>query len=334
MTLPDGRQVNTSPKFDIGRNFCNKLWNASRFTMMNLEGMDPAGFDKSKLMLEDRWILSRLAATIAEVTDSLEAFKFSEPVTTLYRFFWNDFCDWYLEWAKSRMQDEQQKPITQNILAFVLDGTLRLLHPLIPFITEGIFQKLNEIASVGTLGGMVEPSEAAAITIGRWPARIDALADADAERQVELLQGVIRTIREIRNNRNIPPKERLVVSARAQAEIASILNGNAELIRQLAGADQFDADESMAKPSNAAVGLAETTEVYVHDAVDIEAELEKLNKQKLQLEKNKAGVEAKLANEDFVNKAKPQVVAQAREKLAELTEQLNAIEKHLLELTD
>ncbi|NIO56766.1 MAG: class I tRNA ligase family protein, partial [Candidatus Latescibacteria bacterium] len=139
MTLPDGRRANTSPKFDIGRNFCNKLWNASRFAMMNLEGIDPAEFDPDKMDITDRWILSRLAKTISEVTESLDKFKYSEPLSSLYRFFWNDFCDWYLEWVKPRMQDEQKKPIAQNVLAFVLDQTLRLLHPFVPFITEGIF---------------------------------------------------------------------------------------------------------------------------------------------------------------------------------------------------
>ena len=148
MKLPDGRTANTSPKFDVGRNFCNKLWNASRFAMMNLEGLDPAGFDAAEMDITDRWILSRLATTRDEVTESLDAFKFSEPLGQLYHFFWNDLCDWYLEWVKSRMRDDQSKAVAQNVLAFVLDSTLRLLHPFIPFITEGIYQKLNEMAPV------------------------------------------------------------------------------------------------------------------------------------------------------------------------------------------
>ena len=154
MTLPDGRVENTSPKLDVGRNFCNKLWNASRFAMMNLEGTDSALFDKTKLAITDKWILSRLARTITEVTDGLDAFKYNEPLNAIYKFFWNDFCDWYLEWAKPRMFDSAQKPIAQNVLAFVLDQTLRLLHPFVPFITEGIFQKLNELAPTRGLKGI------------------------------------------------------------------------------------------------------------------------------------------------------------------------------------
>ena len=177
MTLPDGRVENTSPKFDVGRNFCNKLWNASRFAMMNLEGIDPDGFDKAKLTITDKWILSRLARTIAEVTDGLDEFKYNEPLNALYKFFWNDFCDWYLEWAKPRMSDAAQKPIAQNVLAFVLDQVLRLLHPFVPFITEGIFQKLNEIAPKRGLKGIAELTAQRHLVMADWPKRIDSLMD-------------------------------------------------------------------------------------------------------------------------------------------------------------
>ncbi|MHC4702200.1 MAG: valine--tRNA ligase, partial [Planctomycetota bacterium] len=332
MTLPDGRKVNTSPKFDIGRNFCNKLWNASRFALMNLEGMDPAGFDTEKMDTTDKWILSRLAETISEVTESLDKFKFSEPLASLYRFFWNDLCDWYLEWAKPRMQNEETKPIAQNVLAFALDQTLRLLHPFVPFITEGIFQKLNEVAPVRGLEGLAEVESSESLVIAEWPKAIDSLREPDAEKQIEVVQEVLRTIREIRNARNIPPKVRLVVSAKAQQEIAEILNGSAELIEQLAGVKEFQAGTDIAKPANAAVAVADAAEIYVHDAVDPQAERLRFEKQKQQIEKAKSGVEAKLANENFITRAKPQVVAQAKDKLAQLTEQLKTVDRHIAEL--
>jgi len=332
MTLPDGRQANTSPKFDIGRNFCNKLWNASRFAMMNLEGTDPAKFDPREMDITDKWILSRLAKTISEVTESLEQFKYSEPLASLYKFFWNDFCDWYLEWTKPRMQDERKKPIAQNVLAFVLDQTLRLLHPFVPFITEGIFQKLNELAPSRGLQGPTKATNSAALVVAEWPSKIDALQDPDAESQIEAIQAVIRAIRDIRNNRNIPPKELLAVSAKCQPETVEILNRNADLIGQLAAVKEFRAGTDIAKPANAAVVIADAAEVYVHEAIDPQAEREKFEKQKQQVEKAKEAVEAKLSNENFVTRAKPEVVAQAREKLAQLTEQLEAIHKHLSEL--
>jgi valyl-tRNA synthetase len=334
MTLPDGRQANTSPKFDIGRNFCNKLWNASRFAMMNLDGIDPAGFNPGEMDITDKWILSRLAETIAETTKSLDEFKYSEPLASIYRFFWNDFCDWYLEWSKPRMQDEQKRPIAQNVLAFVLDQTLRLLHPFVPFITEGIFQKLNEIAPVRRLEGLIEAKNAGALVIAEWPRIIDSLRDMDAERQIDTIQAVIRAIRDIRSERSMPPKERLVVSVKSQEDIVEVLNQNSELIGQLACVKEFHAGTDIEKPENAAVSIAGVAEIYVHQAIDPEAEQRRLEKQKQQIEKAKESVEAKLANENFVTKARPEVVARAKARLAQLAEQLKTVEKHLSELNN
>jgi valyl-tRNA synthetase len=333
MTLPDGRQVNTSPKFDIGRNFCNKLWNASRFALMNLEGINPDKFDMKKMDITDRWILSRLAKTVSEVTDSLNKFKYSEPLAGLYRFFWNDLCDWYLEWAKPRMQDKKKKKIAQNVLAFVLDQTLRLLHPFIPFITEGIFQKLNEIAPAQGLKGIIESNKTESLVISKWPEGLEPLTDEDAEKQIDLVQSAIRTIRDIKSQRNIPPSQRPVVSAKSQQQTVEILNANDDLIRQLAGVKEFKAGTDLSKPTNAAISIMEdATEVYVHDAVDAQAERVKLDKQKQQIEQAKKAVEAKLANQNFVTKARPEVVDRARNRLTELSEQLKTVEKHLSEL--
>jgi len=332
MTLPDGREANTSPKFDIGRNFCNKLWNASRFALMNLEGVDTEKFDKEKMTITDKWILSRLAQTIAEVTKLLEEYKYSEPASQLYKFFWNDFCDWYLEWIKPRMQEPEQKGVAQNVLAFVLDEILRLLHPFVPFITEGIYQKLIKVATERRLAGLTEAKNSKSLAVAQWPEQIDSLVDEEAEKEIELVQGAIRTIRDIRSSRNIPPKELLAVSARTQQENAESLNRNAKLIEQLAGVNKFEAGIETAKPANAAVAISDTTELYVHNAIDVGAERAKLEKQKQHLEDAKKKLDVKLANQDFITKAKPEIVAKTREKMAELTEQLQTVEKHLLEL--
>ncbi len=334
MTLPDGRVENTSPKLDVGRNFCNKLWNASRFAMMNLEGTDSALFDKTKLAITDKWILSRLARTITEVTDGLDAFKYNEPLNAIYKFFWNDFCDWYLEWAKPRMFDSAQKPIAQNVLAFVLDQTLRLLHPFVPFITEGIFQKLNELAPTRGLKGIAELNGAKALVVADWPKRIDALINEQIEQQIDNIQTVVRSVRDIRSKCNIPPSSKLVVSVNAPNDISGILNADAGLLCQIANLKEFSASHSAPKPKNAAAAISGQMQIYVHDAIDIEAERKRLTKQKEQIEGVKKGVEAKLANENFIARAKPEVVAQTKEKLAEYTEQLKAIEKHLAELND
>jgi valyl-tRNA synthetase len=338
MKLPDGREENTSPKFDTGRNFCNKLWNASRFALMNLEGIDPNKFDKDKMTITDRWILSRLKYTIEEVTKSLDNYKFNEPLNTTARFFWNEFCDWYLEWVKPRMQDDEQKPMAQNVLAFVLDQVLRLLHPFIPFITEGIFQKLNEIAPVRKLKGLTEGQESDLLAVAQWPEELDFVDEEYEKEDVSItnVQGVIRDIRNIRNEYNIPPSRKLDVSvnisARDSEAIVSLYEKDSDLICQLESLGKFEVGDNIEKPKNAAASIHEDMQVYVHDVIDVEAERKRLEKKKQQVEKAKKGTEAKLANKDFVNKAKPEVVARAKEKLAELTEQLEVVEKHLSEL--
>ncbi len=332
MALPDGRQVNTSPKFDTGRNFCNKLWNASRFAMMNLEGLDPVGFDADRMDITDRWILSRLATTRDEVTASLNAFKFSEPLAQLYRFFWNDFCDWYLEWIKPRMREQESRDVAQNVLAFVLDGTLRLLHPFVPFITEGIYQKLNELASTRELRGLASAGGARVLAVAPWPPGLEHLEDPRVEEQIRIVQETVRAIRDIRSKYNIPPADKLAASAGAPKAIADNLSANRELVCQLAGLDSFHAAENLPKPNNAAAAIVEETQVYVHNVIDPEAERARLAKQKQEIEQAKKAVENKLANENFVTRAKPEVVAQARERLQQLQEQLQAVERHLAEV--
>jgi valyl-tRNA synthetase len=332
MTLPDGRMENTSPKFDIGRNFCNKLWNASRFALMNLEGVDPVEFNPEKMDITDRWILSRLAKTISEVTESLDKFKYSEPLSSLYRFFWNDFCDWYLEWAKPRMQDERKKPIAQNVLAFVLDHTLRLLHPFVPFITEGIFQKLNEIAPVRKLEGLAVSKEAEALVIAQWPEKLDHLVNNNVEKRVSTDQSVVRAVRDIKGLSITPSPAIVTASVNAPTVLISDLQDDADLISHMAGIKKFTTGHNIEKPKNAATAIVDDMQIYVHNAIDPEAERTRLEKQKQQLEKAKKAVEAKLANENFVTKAKPEVVAQAGDRLTELLEQLKTVEKHLSEL--
>ena len=332
LTLPDGRTVNSSPKFDNGRNFCNKLWNASRFAMMNLEGINPAAFDASKMDITDRWILSRLAAVVKEATDALRSYKFNEPVSALYKFFWNDLCDWYLEWAKPRMADPAQRPIAQNVLAFVLDQTLRMLHPFIPFITEGIFQNLNTIAPVRSLGALAKAADADSIMVAAWPQGLEPLVNADVERKVETLQNVIRAIREIRNKYNLSPAIKLVGSINAPQERIAVLTENLALMSDLAGMATLTIQTNLTRPANSAAAIVEDLQVYVHDVVDIEAEKGRLQKQKEFIENGIRPLQAKLSNEGFVSRAKPEVVEQSQQKLKDLMNQLAAVEKNLAEL--
>ncbi|MBP8605024.1 MAG: valine--tRNA ligase [Phycisphaerae bacterium] len=332
LELPDGRKVNSSPKFDLGRNFCNKLWNASRFAMMNLEGVDINAFTASQMDITDRWILSRLDRTVASVSRDLEAYKFNEPLNEVYKFFWNDFCDWYLEWIKPRMQNPEQKPVAQNVLAFVLDQILRLLHPFIPFITEGIFQNLNSIAPQRGLKGLMSLKPAQSIMIAQWPEYTAEWVDSISERKIETVQNIVRAIRDIRSRYTIAPSKPLDCSAAAPMEVCQVLNDNRSLVQQLANVGQFQAQPDFKKPNNAAAAIVEEVQLFVHNVVDPEAERQRLQKQKEFVEKGIKPLAAKLANENFVARAAPEVVQQARQKLRELTEQLEAIERHLAEL--
>jgi valyl-tRNA synthetase len=328
----DDKGRNISDKFDLGRNFCNKLWNASRFAMMNLEEMEPDKFDAKKMTIADQWILARLADTIADVTELLEDFKFNEPLTAIYKFFWNDLCDWYLEWIKPRMRDPQQRHIPQNILAVAMDQTLRLLHPFVPFITEGIFKKLNELVPERKLAGLIEPQSSAAMVIAQWPQRIDTLENPDVEEKIAIIQSVIRAIREIRNQYTIAPSKELEASANIGNSTAVILNENADLICNLAGLSSFYAGAEAEKPHKAAATIVDEIQVYVHEVIDPAAERTRLEKQKAQIVGFIKPIEGKLQNENFVSRAKPEVVMASREKLKELQEQLAVVEKHIEEL--
>ncbi|MCI0498590.1 MAG: valine--tRNA ligase [Planctomycetales bacterium] len=332
LELPDGRKVNSSPKFDLGRNFCNKLWNASRFAMMNLDGTDADAFDASRMDITDKWILSRLAKTIVSVTQGLETYKYNEPLNDIYKFFWNDFCDWFLEWAKPRMQETAQKPVAQNVLAFVLDQILRLLHPFVPFITEGIFQNLNSIAPHRGLKGLMPLAPADSIMVAAWPAYVESWGNPECEQQIELVQNVVRAVRDIRSRYTIAPAKPLDCSAAAPAAVCNILLSNAALIRQLANVAAFNAAPSLEKPNNAAAAIVEEVQLFVHDVIDPQAERQRLQKQKEFVEKGIKPLAAKLSSENFVSRAAPEVVEQSRQKLKELQDQLAAIEKHLAEL--
>src|SRR6185312_241005 len=163
--LPTAKQA--SERFDMGRNFANKLWNAARFLFLNLEGYRPEAIRHEDLPIEDRWILSRLATTTAAVTQHLENYRFSEVARAIYDFTWSEFCDWYLEMSKRRLNDPASRPLVQRVLAGVLDGILRLVQPIMPFVAESIWQALGESAFERGLPAPEPASES--VCIAPWP---------------------------------------------------------------------------------------------------------------------------------------------------------------------
>ena len=337
MRLPvtkDENGRNISEKFDIGRNFCNKLWNASRFALTNLQNMEAGDFSAQMLQMEDRWILSRLHQTIAQTTAELDEFKFSEPVSGLYRFFWNDLCDWYLEIIKPRMRDDSQRAVAQRVLAYVLDATLRLFHPFIPFITEGIYQQLNQICPDRELPTVAELPASKTLIRAEWPHANPELIDDRIDNQMALIQSAIRLIRDVRTRYQVAPRKPLDVAIKTSPEHAALLLEHQKMIIHLAGLETLEAAPDCVKPADAAVSLADEMEIYVKGVIDNDAEQERLLKQQEQINGFLKQTQAKLNNDNFVSRAKSEVVQRERDRLVQLQEQLATVEKNLSALSD
>ncbi len=326
---------NTSPKFDMGRNFCNKLWNAGRFALMNLEGAAEAAFEREGLRLEDRWVLARSEATLRALEDQLGDFHFQMSLMGLYDFFWRDFCDWYLEAAKPRLADPAERPTAQRVLAFVLDRSLRMLHPFVPFVTEALWEALAATVPERGLEGLAEAPASGRLIAAAWPGRSDALADEGAEAEFEAVQDLVRAVRTIRSNFQVPPGEKVKALVRASVERAETHAAAAGLVAVLAGIAHLEAGPEVAKPAQAATEvLAGGDEVYVplEGLIDVEAERARLGERIAKERGFLAGIEKKLANENFVTKAPAKVVEREKKRAEEVREALAALEKNLEEL--
>jgi len=324
LKLADGRTVNTSERFEQGRNFANKFWNAARFALMNLEGFAPAELDPKLLLIEDRWILDGLDQAIAGCTDDLEHFQFAETSRRLRDFIWGDFCDWYLEFIKGRLRDPAARPVAQNVLATVLDGLARLLHPIMPFVTEQVWQALNSLAP---RRGLPQSKAAeASVCIAAWP-QCSGWSDPPACRIVEEWREVTKAIRNLRAERNVPKDSKIAPIIIAQGAIAEWLERGEPHIRSLTSAGSVTIVPSAERPPECAVAVLPEVEIILPLAglIDQEAEAAKLKKALADLDRQLPGLEGKLSNESFLARAPAEVVEQTRAKLAELRSQREAI---------
>ncbi|MDR7867198.1 MAG: valine--tRNA ligase [Sporomusaceae bacterium] len=308
-------------RVESSRNFANKIWNASRFVLMNLEGFDPAKAPGA-YTLADRWILSRYARTAAEVTANLERFELGEAARSLYEFIWNEYCDWYIETAKARLYDKEAaaaRGTAQYVLWYVLGNTLKLLHPFMPFISEAIWQHL--------------PHEGESIVRAAWPAPPAGLADDAAEANMGTIMETIKAIRNMRAEVNVPPGKKSEVILLAAAEQQAVLAANAQYVRTLAAAEPVTVLPlaTAAKPENAMTAVVSGVEVYLplRGLIDVEKETARLGKERESLEKEVARVAGKLANESFVAKAPAEVIEKERAKEREYREKLAAISERL-----
>lgn len=314
---------NTSPKFDIGRNFCNKLWNAARFTLSNIQSVSPEAADETRWSMADRWIVSRFNRTVADVNAALAEYRFDQYAKLCYDFFWRDFCDWYLEAIKPAMRDPQRAGQTATVLAALLDGSLRLMHPMIPFITEFIFWKLNEIRSERGLPNRLECPPSQFLAVAAWP-KVGDFAEA-AEFIFPKLQEVIGAVRTIRNDHQVEPKRSVTVSISAPGDSARQIQVNQEIIETLAVCTIKDVRPDLPAIANAARVQAAGCEVFVEGLVDSAAQEQRNAKRREELTKQIATLRGRLSNEAYIKKAPPHLVEQTQAQLAQAEAELQKL---------
>lgn len=305
-------------------NFANKIWNASRFALMNMDGMTYEELDLSgEKSVADRWILTRLNETIEDVTRLVGAYEFGEVGRALYNFIWDDFCDWYIEMAKLPLygDDEAAKKTTRSILAYVLDQTMRLLHPFMPFITEEIWQHL--------------PHEGVSITQTSWPEVRQDLHDEDSVKQMNLLIEVIRAVRNVRAEVNTPmSKEVDIFMKPANEQVAHVLVNNQTYLDKFCRPRQLTIDVALKAPEKSMSSVVSNVELFfpLEGLLNIEEEMERLEKELEKLNKEVERVQKKLSNEKFVSKAPAHVVEEERAKEKDYVQQRETVRARLEEL--
>jgi valyl-tRNA synthetase len=326
------RAAVVSDRFELARNFSNKLWNASRFTLLNLEGYTAGPVADGELAIEDRWILSRLNTVAQQVTECLESYRFADAARGLYDFAWDEFCSFYVEMVKGRLARAESRPATQRVLAHTLDVLLRLLHPMLPFLTEEVWQLLGQYAD---RRGIEQPLAAApSIMVASWPTGDAKRRDSMVETQFARFQEVLGGLREVRSRQNIPPRTTMRFTARCDRAMADLLQPMEPYFEAMAGAFATGWGPDVAAPATSAKFAAEGIEIYVDLAglIDIAAEIRKQEKEREKLLGFIAAKEKKLANESFVARAPAEVVQQERTSLDELKSRLASVESTLEQL--
>ncbi|WP_236337477.1 valine--tRNA ligase [Paenibacillus auburnensis] len=311
-------------KVEQARNFANKIWNASRFALMNLEGVSFADIDiTGELTTADRWILHRLNETSRDITRLIDSYEYGETGRLLYNFIWDDLCDWYIEFAKLSLYgaDAAAKAKTQSVLAYVLDRTLRLIHPFMPFITEEIWQHL--------------PHEGETITLAQWPVYDAALENPEAVAEMNLLMDVIRAVRNIRAEVNVPmsKKVELIIKAGSE-ETLSIITRNDNYIGRFCNTSSFEAGLNPQTPDKVMSAVVTGAELLLplSGLIDIEQEIIRLEKEVQTLNSEVERVEKKLGNQGFVAKAPAKVIEEERAKQADYSAKREKVLARIAEL--
>ena len=307
----------STDKMDAAWNFINKIWNASRYALMNVGDLTADQVDiTGEKTLADKWILTRLNQTIGKVTELFEKFEFGEAGRLLYRFIWDDFCDWYIEMSKETLagDDESAKLTTRSILVYVLDNTLRLLHPIMPFVTEEIWQSVPHVGE--------------SLVVATYPTVHPEQMDEQAAEEMEFLMDFIRSVRTVRNEMNTPLSKPINIIAKvSDAAHYAILKENESYIARFSNPEEFVYGEDVEAPSDAVTSVITGAEIYLPLAglINIEDEIARLEKEAEKLQQEVDRVEKKLSNEKFVAKAPAAVVEAERAKGADYQAQREAV---------
>ncbi|HEX9974348.1 MAG TPA: class I tRNA ligase family protein, partial [bacterium] len=330
MLTSEGQDINLSESnFEIGRNFSNKLWNSFRFLALSFEQEDVSRLLQNtdylnrieELQLADRWILSRLHKTIDTVTTALNEFHLNEAVDNLYSFFWREFCDWYLELIKPRLygDDQKAKDLALGIGIYALRNILKLLHPLIPFITEEVWQNIK----------LADDKD---LIISSWPCADKNYFHDEAEKDLVLIQQVIGTIRNIRGEMNVPPNKQANVLIRsANLKNLDLIKKNEIYLRSLSRLGKIELGTNEKKPNFSASAVVADLEIFVplEGLIDIELEKKRLSKEITRLENQIKGINSKLMNSDFIAKAPRDVIDRERQKSNDFQANLEKLQTNL-----
>ncbi len=325
---------NTSPKFDAGRNFSNKIWNAVRFALTNLEQADHKAHGQTSVGegfgLPERWILSRLARLVHDTDAALANYEFSDYAQGLYDFLWRDLCDWYIEAVKPTLKDSA---VQRGTLAAALDVSLRLLQPVMPFISEKLWEHLNWVApdrsapTKGVPGVEIPPS--ALLIRARWPKLAMTLIDPPAEEEFTLVQQLVSSIRQVRTTYKVPPRQTVQLTAKAPAPLAARAVERGLLIETLANVQVGEIGPRVDKPGDAAATTVGEVELYLHGLVQADAERQRLSKRREELARSIKTLEGRLANQSYTEKAPAHLVQQTRDQLAAGQKELATVEQQI-----
>jgi valyl-tRNA synthetase len=332
-TMPDLPMAKIiSERFDVGRAFCTKLWNAARFALINLGDHTFSPLSTTDLKAEDRWILSRLSKVITKVTEQLHAYNPSAAIGAAREFFWSELCDWYLEFIKPRFKDDSSAPVARSVLSLALDQVLRLFHPFVPFITEVLWERLHLQCPTR---GLEQPIASSDLLISaQWPTPNPEWIDDRIEADFALIQDVIRSIRDLRSRYQIPPSKGVKAQIKADGLSVDILHRLKNLILHLGGIDSLDVSPHIDRPATAATHVVGDLEIYLLGVIDPDQEKNRLEKQKEKLLIDVKKAESNLDNENFISRAPSHVVDAEKKKLSDLRAQIDLIEKNLSALNN